>query len=114
MAKKIRFYQDENDEKAYVESTIISFNIVPNGGDNLTVSIETTEGTYDFHLSCDDRCPDQGQMKDFLKRNLSKVLNGVNDCEISTDKDRDYVHFRFYDKLDGNFVKRGQFTGEYV
>lgn len=115
MAGVIRFYYDENNEDVYEASIIASYKVIKNDDIHLTVSIKTSDKTYLFNLSPDDRWQNnQSLIIDFLNRNFDKVLNGTCGCKIDTFKDRHYVYFNFYEDFDDDTVDHGQFTGEYV
>lgn len=115
MAGIVRFYYDEKNEDVYEASTLTSFKIDEIEDKHFTISISTTDKTYKFAISSDDRWQnDLGLIIEFFNLNFEKVLNGSNVCKIYTDEARYYVNFYFYEDFNSDWVDNGQFTGVYV
>lgn len=115
MAGIVRFYYDEKNEDVYEASTLTSFKIMKIDNKHLTISISTTDKTYKFDISSDDRWQnDLSLIIKFFNRNFEKVLNGSNGCKINTFEARCYVYFYFYEDFEGDWAEDGQFTGVYV
>ncbi len=115
MAGIIRFYYDEKNEDVFEASILTSFKIEKIDDKHLTLSISTTDKTYKFDISSDDRWKnDLSLIVEFFNRNFEKVLNGSNCCKIDTFEARCYVYFNFYEDFEGDCADHGQFTGVYV